>query len=496
MAMDLFPVVSGLVISCSIIAIKATRLLGYAFSPFKLLLLCVGMVAVVGAVVNRPRAVYLVDYACFLPSPTSRFPNATFIEHARLVPAFADDRTIRFMTRVLSSSGIGDETSLPPGDHFIPPDNNLDMARDEAELIIFSAIDELLAKSGVTPDAIDIVVVNCSVFAPVPSLTDMIINRYALRSDVRSINVSGMGCSAGVISVGLAASLLRVLPHAHGAAHALVVSTETITPNLYVGKERAMLLSNLLFRVGGAAALLSTSKDKARFRLAHLVRTITGGGQDSSYRCIFQEEDADGNVGVILSKDLMSVAGDALKANITALGPLVLPFFEQLRFVANKLVLELARRAGVKPYLPDFRKASLRFVGVKPYVPDFQKAFQHVCIHAGGRAVVDKVQSSLGLSDEHVEPSRMTLHRFGNTSSSSVWYEMAYVEAKGRLRKGDRVWMVGLGAGVKCNSAVWECIRPAAEPDKAWAGCIRRYPVNIPGLNVNAAAQNDPIIAV
>ena len=281
--------------------------------------------------------------------------------------------------------------------------------------------------------------------------------------------------------MGLAAGLLRAAPHGVAAAHALVVSTETITPNLYLGRERSMLLSNMLFRVGGAAVLLSTSKDRARFRLAHLVRTITGGEQDSSYRCIFQEEDDEGNLGVKLSRDLMCVAGAALEANITGLGPLVLPFFEQLRFVADKLLLKLGRRGGVK---------------VKPYVPDLCKAFHHVCIHAGGRAVVDEVQSSLGLSEEHVEPSRMALHRFGNTSSSSVWYEMAYLEAKGRVRKGHRVWMVGLGAGVKCNSAVWECTGPATQLDKAWAGCIHRYPINVPHANVNMAAESDPIIAV
>lgn len=40
-------------------------------------------------------------------------------------------------------------------------------------------------------------------------------------------------------------------------------------------------------------------------------------------------------VGVHLSKDLMTIAGRSLKANITTLGPLVLPFSEQLLFLAN-----------------------------------------------------------------------------------------------------------------------------------------------------------------
>ena len=39
-------------------------------------------------------------------------------------------------------------------------------------------------------------------------------------------------------------------------------------------------------------------------------------------------------VGVHLSKELMAIAGYSLKANITTLGPLVLPVSEQLMFLA------------------------------------------------------------------------------------------------------------------------------------------------------------------
>ena len=101
--------------------------------------------------------------------------------------------------------------------------------------------------------------------------------------------------------------------------------------------------------------------------------------------------------------------------------------------------------------------------------------------------MIDKVQHSLGLSDEQMEPTHMTLHRFGNMSSSTIWYELAYIEAKGRMRKGDRVWMLGIGSGFKSNSAVWDCIRPA-EVDKAWASCIHRYPVATPTEALNTVS--------
>ncbi|KAG8072264.1 hypothetical protein GUJ93_ZPchr0006g45282 [Zizania palustris] len=407
----------------------------------------------------RPRAVYMVDYACFRTSPNCRVPFATFLEHSRVWPGF-DERSVRFMTRLLERSGLGEETCLPYAQHYIPPSRDLESSRAEVELVVFSAIDDLLAKTSISPDDIDIVVVNCSLFAPTPSFTDMIINRYKLRKDVRNVHLSGMGCSAGLIAVGLARNLLQVAPM---GAHALVVSTETITPNYYMGQERAMLLPNCLFRMGGAAVLLSTNGANARFRLARVVRTLTGA-KDGAYHCVYQEEDDRGNVGINLSKDLMSIAGDALKANITAMGPLVLPASEQLLFALSFIARKVLSGR------------------IKPYIPDFRTAFEHFCIHAGGRAVIDELQRSLTLSDEQVEASRMTLHRFGNTSSSSLWYELAYVEAKGRMRRGDRVWMIGFGSGFKCNSAAWECIRPASNAGGPWAACIHRYPVHIPDV--------------
>ena len=54
------------------------------------------------------------------------------------------------------------------------------------------------------------------------------------------------GCSAGVISVELVKNILAAKPN----STALVVSTENLTQNLYMGNERGFLLQNTLFRCG------------------------------------------------------------------------------------------------------------------------------------------------------------------------------------------------------------------------------------------------------
>lgn len=177
---------------------------------------------------------------------------------------------------------------------------------------------------------------------------------------------------------------------------------------------------------------------------------------------MYQEQDDAGKIGVSLSKDLMAIAGGALKTNITTLGPLVLPISEQLLFFTTLVVKKLFNAS------------------VKPYIPDFKLAFDHFCIHAGGRAVIDELEKNLQLLPIHVEASRMTLHRFGNTSSSSIWYELAYIEAKGRIRNRNRIWQIAFGSGFKCNSAVWQALRNVKPSSNGpWEDCIDKYPMKI-----------------
>ncbi|KAK9114919.1 hypothetical protein Syun_021716 [Stephania yunnanensis] len=409
---------------------------------------------------KKPRPIYLVDYALYKPPVTCRVPFATFMEHSRL--NMSETKSVDFQMRILERSGLGEETCLPPANHYIPPRISIEASREEAELVMFSAVDTLMKKTKTKPKDFDILIVNCSMFSPTPSLSAMIVNKYKMRSNIRSYNLSGMGCSAGLISIDLARDLLQ----AHPNSLALVISLEVITPSYYRGNQRAMLLPNCLFRMGGAAILLSNRRRdqwRAKYNLVHVVRTHKGA-DDKAFRCVYEEEDQEGYKGVSLSKDLMAIAGEALKSNITTIGPLVLPASEQLLFLFTLI--------GRKLINPKW----------KPYIPDFKQAFEHFCIHAGGRAVIDELQKNLQLSAEHVEASRMTLHRFGNTSSSSLWYELNYIEAKGRMKKGSRVWQIAFGSGFKCNSAVWKCNRTVSGPgsDSPWADCIHRYPVHIP----------------
>lgn len=160
------------------------------------------------------------------------------------------------------------------------------------------------------------------------------------------------------------------------------------------------------------------------------------------------KDDARGAQGLSVSKDVIGIGGNALKDNITTLGPLVLPVSEQLHFFNNFL----------------FKKETS-----KPYLPNYKLAFEHVCVLATSKKVLDKIQKNLDLTDEYMEASRRTLERFGNTSSSNIWYELAYLEATSRIRKGNRVWQIAFGSGFKCNSVVWKALKTMRQqPHNPW----------------------------
>lgn len=197
--------------------------------------------------------------------------------------------------------------------------------------------------------------------------------------------------------------------------------------------------------------LSSNPKDVARAKYELLFAGRAQASDDAAYGAVFQHEDSEGLRGVALSKDIVKVAGRAMTAQFKQLGRRILPFSEQAKVASNIIQAALIKQARVAG-LTDAKSPV-------PYVPDFSKAVQHFCIHAGGRAIIDGVQQKLGLADKHMEASRQTLNDWGNTSSSSIWYEMEWLERFGNMRKGDKALQITFGSGFKCNSAVWRVLR-------------------------------------
>ncbi|KAH7282473.1 hypothetical protein KP509_35G031800 [Ceratopteris richardii] len=407
-----------------------------------------------------------MSFGCYKPPQNFRVPFASYVEHCRLLKDRWDESSIQFQEKVLSKAGMSQLTALPTSFHYLPPRITLQLERQECETVLFAAVDEILSSVNVKPHQIGVVVSNCSAFSPTPSMTSMIINKYKLPVDVKSYTLAGMGCSVGPLALDLAKRVLTI----HRNKYALIVSTENLTRSLYFGNERSMLVTNCLFRVGGSAVLLSNKwadRKVAKYKIMYTARSHMGA-IDMCYRSVYQEEDANGTVGVGLSKDLMKSAALALQHNMRILGPKVLPLSEIFLYTLNQLKVRFSAKGEAKQYIPNFKLA-----------------FDNICIHAGGTAVIRAMEKALDLPFKYSEPSHMTLYRFGNISSASIWYELAYEESKGRVKQGNRVWVVGLGSGFKCCSAYLKALKTMdmSCSSQCWSDTIAELPVELPSTS-------------
>ena len=188
---------------------------------------------------------YLLDFACYKPPEECKVPLDVFLQQSRDAGVFDAD-ALDFQTRVSERNGVSDHAYFPPalhdsaesrrarlGDGVSPTTRTMREAREEAQMVLFGTVSELLARLGLSPQDVDVLVVNCSLFNPTPSLSAMLINHFGMRADVTSFNLAGMGCSAGVLAVQLAQKLLQTHKGKGGkrGAYALVVSTENVTQN-------------------------------------------------------------------------------------------------------------------------------------------------------------------------------------------------------------------------------------------------------------------------
>ncbi|KAG2305562.1 hypothetical protein Bca52824_034213 [Brassica carinata] len=247
---------------------------------------------------RRRVKVYLLDFTCYRAPDSNRLPMSTLLETIYLANQI-DQESIDFQARVLERSWLSNQTSIPPSLTEIPLKKSLTSVQTETMTTLFTSVDNLLKKNTLSPRSIDILITNCSLHAPTPSLSAMVINKFHMRSNIKSFNLSGMGCAAGILSVSLANDLLKV----HRGSLALIVSTEALNTHWYIGKDRSMLLTSCLFRMGAAAVLMSSNdqdREKAKYELLHVVRT-NKAKDDRAYRCVYQDIDSE-SFGVTLRR--------------------------------------------------------------------------------------------------------------------------------------------------------------------------------------------------
>ena len=274
-----------------------------------------------------------------------------------------------------------------------------DLYTEAARPLFKEAAERVLADSAFRAgDITHIVTVSCTgFFAPGPDY--FLVRDLCLRPDVQRFHVGFMGCYAAFPALKMAKAFCQADPD----AVVLVVCLELCTLHLQLGGDPDRLLSGSVFADGVGAALVSAKKPQnPAFELSALATTLTADGEGDMAWSV-------GNEGfdIVLS----SYVPEILEANI---GAALAPLFEQFG-------LEVA----------DIERWG---------------------IHPGGRAILDKVEKSLNLKDDALEPSRTILRNYGNMSSATILFVLQEILANSA--RGERICAAAFGPGLTVESGL------------------------------------------
>ena len=241
----------------------------------------------------------------------------------------------------------------------------------------------------------------------IPSLDADLINHFRLRSDVRRMPFTELGCAAGAMALSRAHDHLRAYPD-----HKVAIVAVEIPSMTYLAKDLSVanLVSAALFGDGGAAALVSN--DRGRFEI---LDARTHFFHDTPEMMGFHVTDE--GFSIVLDKRVPQLLESALPAAVDA-------FLE---------------KNGVE-------RGELR----------------NFLFHPGGRKILDTIHDLFGLAEDDLALSRETLREVGNLSSASVLFVLEKALA-GRGRPGLSL-LAAFGPGFNAELS-WAGSRRGAPPD-------------------------------
>ena len=235
---------------------------------------------------------------------------------------------------------------------------------EAAPALAIKAIAKLPNISGIT----HLVVASCTGFVA-PGIDQIIAAKLGLDGSVERTLIGFMGCYAAVTALKTARHIVR----SESGARVLVVTVELSTLHLQDDLIIEPLLAMLQFGDGAAAALVTDDGE--------------GIGLDAPFAATLDDSDA------------------LIRWNIGDTG------------FAMHLSGEVPGRIAAALAVPETRAALTG--GVEPQSVDAW------AVHAGGRSILDAVESALDLAPEALAASRSVLNDNGNMSSSTLMFVLA-----------------------------------------------------------------------
>jgi predicted naringenin-chalcone synthase len=228
-------------------------------------------------------------------------------------------------------------------------------------------------------DITHLVTVSCTgFFNPGPDYK--IVRELGLDPAVQRYHLGFMGCYAAFPALRAA----KLFCEADPDAVVLVVCAELCSLHVRTSNDPDTIMGSALFADGAAAAVVTARPGAAEMsllQLDHFETVLTPVGEDSMAWNI-----GDHGFEMVLGNYVPHIIDDHI---VGALQPL------------------LARDPQLEPL---------------PYTD-----IEHWAIHPGGRSILDKVQSRLGLTDQQLVPAREVLRNYGNMSSATVLFVLKHI---------------------------------------------------------------------
>lgn len=284
-----------------------------------------------------------------------------------------------------------------------------DLFAEEATRLFIEAADKALAAcEGITAaDVTHVVTVSCTgFFNPGPDYK--VVRALDLSPSVQRFHLGFMGCYAAFPALRAAKAFCEADPD----AVVMVVSAELCSLHVRTSNDPDTILGSSLFSDGAAAAVI-TARDLPRsapaLRLDYFETVLTPVGEDSMAWNIGDE-----GFEMVLGTYVPHIIDDHI---VGALEPL------------------LARDPGLAG---------------RPYAD-----IEHWGIHPGGRSILDKVESRLGLTAEQLVPARETLRNYGNMSSATVLFVLKNILGLPSAAAEERVCSMAFGPGLTVETSLF-----------------------------------------
>jgi predicted naringenin-chalcone synthase len=279
-----------------------------------------------------------------------------------------------------------------------------DLYAHHAKKLFASVAQKLLAENpGVQKDDIThVITVSCTgFFAPEPAYE--IVKQLGLPASTQRFHVGFMGCFAVFPALKMAEAFCRSDPN----AAVMVVSVELCTLHLQASDNTDQLISAAVFADGGAGALITTKEP-----------AVSGP--------VFRIDQFQTSIAEKSEQDMAWTIGDT----------------------GFDMVLS--------SYVPEIIRSNLK-ESVTPLLNAYhlkKEDILHWAIHPGGRAILDKVEKSLGIKAEQLKPARSVLADYGNMSSATILFVLQELLQEKAERTEERALAMAFGPGLTIESSL------------------------------------------